>query len=119
MASKSQTDTIERSVPEEREICALREEAIRTFDSDIDPNRASLIRDISNKWANGTLLHYFFMETANMEGTKRQRDIVETAFKTWKDLGIGLDFERVSSPSEAEIRIGFKPRDGAWSYIGR
>ncbi len=119
MASNSQSKPAEKNVPEERAICSLREEAVRTFSSDIDPHRVSLIRDISNKWVNGTTLHYHFLESTNMQGTKSQRDVVEEAFKIWKDLGIGLDFERVSSPSEAEIRIGFKKRDGAWSYIGR
>lgn len=41
------------------------------------------------------------------------------AFQTWKDLGIGLEFDEVSTRDEAEIRIGFMRGDGAWSYIGR
>lgn len=99
--------------------CSLKEEAVRVFDANVDPNRAALIRDISNKWVNGTVLHYHFLQTTGMKGTKAQRDIVETAFGAWKDLGIGLSFEKVAAPSEAEIRIGFLPGDGAWSYIGR
>lgn len=104
---------------EDRAMCSLKEEAVRIFAADFDPERASLIRDISNKWVNGTTLHYYFFESNLLKGTKRQRDVVENAFKTWKDLGIGLEFERVSSAAEAEIRIGFKSGDGAWSYIGR
>ena len=102
-----------------KQICSLREEAIRTFDSNVDPNRASLIRDIGNKWVNGTKLHYHFLKSTGLKGTKNQRDIVEQAFQKWRQLGIGINFENVDEPSEAEIRIGFLRDDGAWSYIGR
>jgi Astacin (Peptidase family M12A) len=33
--------------------------------------------------------------------------------------GIGIKFEEVRNISEAEVRIGFRQGDGAWSYIGR
>lgn len=119
MANTSKSASAKKSEYADLAICSLREEAVRTFGDDVDPHRASLIRDISNKWVNGTTLNYHFLEASHLQGTKKQRDIVEEAFQTWKDLGIGLEFVRVNSPSEAEIRIGFKKGDGAWSYIGR
>ena len=36
-----------------------------------------------------------------------------------RSQGIGLEFEQVNSKGDAEVRIGFKQGDGAWSYVGR
>lgn len=44
---------------------------------------------------------------------------MRAAFREWKDLGLGLVFNEVDAPEEAEIRIGFDQRDGSWSYVGR
>jgi len=47
-----------------------------------------------------------------------QKEVVRRAFKTWKDLGIGLSFAEVDDPSEAEITIGRAQGAGSWSFIG-
>ena len=53
-------------------------------------------------------------------GRRRGREeVVRQAFERWKEIGIGLQFQEVSSRTEAEVRIGFMADDGAWSYIGR
>jgi hypothetical protein len=84
------------------------------FESDVNAFRESLIRVHRSKWANGTVLHYFFFDTM-----EEQKNVVREAFDTWKDLGIGLRFEEVDSPTEAEIKIGFVRDDGSWSFVGR
>jgi hypothetical protein len=88
-----------------------------------------------SKWANNTVLHYYFFDRETdgsnvrfSDGTTRfvswvgpesQRQIVRDAFRSWKDLGIGLEFREVADRSEAELRIGFQRHDGSWSYVGR
>jgi hypothetical protein len=107
----------------------------RVIPAGLNPLRAELLRDISKKWVNGTVLHYYFFDSAadgqfltNPDGTRTwypwsstqdQKNVVRQAFQTWKDLGIGLSFEEVKSREAAEIRIGFMSVDGSWSYIGR
>jgi len=71
---------------------------------------------------NGTVLRYYFFDEEpepGWVGGSEQQDVVRRSFQQWKDLGIGLDFEEVSDRRDAEVRIGFLPGDGSWSYIGR
>ncbi len=91
---------------------------IRKLDFSSDPHRESLIRYTEKKWVNHTVLHYYFFHNSEWRGTQRQMDAVRSAFATWKGLGIGLTFTEVSTPGEAELRIGFEP-GGSWSYVGR
>ena len=100
----------------------------------IGPERARAIIVTSDKWLNGTVLHYYFFdrdtdgeqvqfsdgtsERRSWVGAEPQRAVVREAFKQWKDLDIGLIFKEVDSRDEAEIRIGFMKGDGAWSYLG-
>lgn len=94
--------------------CALAVVPERVFAPDVNPNRAELIRVLDRKWANGTVLHHYFFDT-----TEEQKNVVREAFGIWKDLGIGLKFEEVDSPADAEVKIGFVRGDGAWSFVGR
>ena len=87
------------------------------------------------KWVNGTVLHYYFFDRDTdgevvrfSNGTSRfvtwvgpeaQREVVRDAFQSWKDLGIGLEFEEVEDRNEAEVRVGFMAHDGSWSAVGR
>lgn len=97
----------------------------RALPGDIDPRRASLIRIISKKWVNGTVLHYCFFDHTQHNspnawtGSDGDKDVVRDCFREWKALGIGLQFEEVQDPADAEIRIGFDLTDGSWSYVGR
>lgn len=100
--------------------CSMPEMREREFSADVTPGRAALIRRTEKKWVNGTVLHYHFLEQpSSWRGRDSEKRVVRDAFRKWKDVGIGLDFEEVDSASEAEIRIGFLRGDGAWSYLGR
>ena len=78
-----------------------------------------MILSNSAKWANMTVLKYCFFTNANWRGSAAEVSIVRSAFNAWKAIGIGLEFQEMTDPEEAEIRIGFLRGDGAWSYVGR
>jgi hypothetical protein len=115
--------------------CSMPQVPERTFDASVTPGRARLIQMLGNKWANGTVLHYYFFDKETdgervffSNGTSEWRTwttsdaekaVVRQAFRLWKEVGIGLEFEEVSARDDAEIRIGFMRGDGAWSFIGR
>ena len=102
------------------ELCAVPPTPDRVLGTDVAPFRASLIRYHEKKWVNGTVLHYlFFTEHDEWRAGSNQEQAVRDAFQQWKDLGIGLEFEEVRNPEEAEIRIGFQRGAGSWSYVGR
>lgn len=106
--------------PSKTLFCAMPLVPERSFDRSVNPERAGLIRVLSKKWVNGTVLRYFFFDSpAEWSTSEQEKDVVRRAFEIWKDLGIGLRFEEASSATEAEIRIGFLRGDGAWSYVGR
>ena len=126
---------IKSQLKENFQYCSQPEVIERTFDPGINEDRLRLILTNDKKWVNGTVLHYYFFDKSTdgkkifqSNGTsrfvtwttsKKEKDVVRKAFKTWKDLGIGLKFEEVSTRDDAEIRIGFMRGNGAWSYLGR
>jgi len=85
----------------------------RAFAPDVHPGRAAAIIEHGKKWVNGTVITYAFFA-----GPERQKRAMRTAFKTWKDVGIGLSFREVPQPADAMMRIAFA-NDGSWSYLGR
>ena len=88
---------------------------------DLAPGRAYAIRIASKKWANGTVLHYCFIDQAvepRWSWEEEQKEVVREAFAIWKAVGIGLSFVEVDDPSEAEIKIGCLLDDGSWSWVG-
>lgn len=105
--------------------CAERKVEPRALPPDLHPGRLRLIRENEKKWANGTVLHYYFFDDTHdgvqgsWIGPESQREVVRRAFQAWKDLGIGLQFQEVQDRAEAEVRIGFDQSDGSWSYVGR
>lgn len=116
--------------------CAMRPQPEPVLPAGIDFGRARAILLGRAKWANGTVLHYYFFDKdtdgstirfsdgstrfVSWVGAKEQQDAVRQAFDEWKSLGIGLEFTEVADRSEAEIRIGFLGDfDGSWSYVGR
>lgn len=101
------------------ECCGLPIVPVRELEAGIDPGRESLIRSIEKKWVNGTKLKYYFFDEGAWGGSSGQQQIVKDAFDEWKDVGIGLSFKEVNRADQADIRIGFKLRDGSWSYVGR
>ncbi|MBT3194762.1 MAG: hypothetical protein HN341_19615 [Verrucomicrobia bacterium] len=99
--------------------CGLPAVPDRPLAEDIDPNREALIRYVEKKWVNKTVLHYHFLENpTSWSGEEPQRSVVRDAFDEWKALEIGLKFEEVTAPNDAEVRIAFEP-GGSWSYVGR
>jgi hypothetical protein len=101
-----------------RPICATRHADPIVLPPSISPYRASAIRIVGKKWANGTVLHYHFLAGAGWQWPEVQKEVVRAAFQTWKGLGIGLEFVETGDPSEAEVRIGFDMTDGSWSFVG-
>lgn len=115
--------------------CALPRVPERPLPPDLNARRLRLIRMNEQKWANGTVLHYYFFdkptdgeEVRLANGTTRfvpwtttdtEKDVVRAAFERWTQVGLGLKFQEVASRDEAEVRIGFMRDDGAWSYVGR
>ena len=86
-----------------------------------DPRRARAIISTKTKWMNGTVLHYcFFGGGSRFAVPKKQADAIRDAFKKWKAVGIGLDFQEVTKMSEAEVRVGYSTADGSSaSAVGR
>ncbi|MBP2473032.1 hypothetical protein JOF53_001904 [Crossiella equi] len=115
--------------------CGLRPAATPALPEGLNPERARAIVRTRSKWANGTVLHYYFFDRdtdgeqvrltdgstrfVSWVGGEDQREAVRTAFRTWQELGIGLRFEQVPDRAQSEIRIGFMDGDGSWSYVGR
>ncbi len=87
----------------------------------LEPERARALLVLRTKWINGTTLRYAFLTSPSngANDTPAQRDQVRRAFAAWKALGIGLQFQEVTDLAQTEVRIGFVPTDGSWSYIGR
>lgn len=106
-------------------VCSLPKVPARPLPAGLNPDRLRLIRINEKKWANGTVLHYYFFDRPEdgprgaWVGPAAQQEVVRRAFQAWKDLGIGLEFREVADRRQAEIRIGFMAGDGAWSYLGR
>jgi hypothetical protein len=85
-----------------------------------DPTRAAAIIGIATKWVNGTVLHYWFFGDGHFAVPTKQANAIRAAFAEWKAIGIGLDFQEVDQPGEAEIRIGYSAADHrSASYVGR
>ena len=99
--------------------CALPEVPERVFGPEVSMHRARLIRYLNRKWVNGTTLRYYFFTNGPWAGPAGELDLVRDGFGVWEDVGIGLKFEEVTNIDDAEVRIGFLPGDGAWSYVGR
>jgi hypothetical protein len=77
------------------------------------------IRVSRKKWVNGTVLHYVFLKRdGEWDWPNAQMDVVYWAFDEWRKVGIGLQFKEVTDESEAEIKIGRKPNNKSWSYVG-
>src|SRR5262249_5895749 len=86
----------------------------------MDPRRRAAIVLGRAKWLNGTVLHYGFFGDGHFEVPKEQAEAVREAFATWKQVGIGLEFQEIAQLSEAEVRIGFSLEDASSaSAVGR
>lgn len=101
-----------------RLLCAQPKTVSAPLPAGLAPERASAIEIVSDKWVNGTVLHYCFLQSANWDWADAQKEVVRWAFATWKNLGIGLSFAEIADATDAEICIGAGQTDGSWSFIG-
>lgn len=135
---KARTEEYEKERSSEagtRHYCAVRQTPEPILAPDVSPDRARAIIVTNDKWANGTVVHYYFFDNSETDreqvffsdgssewrtwvGEADQVNAVRAAFREWADLGIGLRFEEVERREDAEVRIGFMQGDGSWSYIG-
>ncbi|MCO1577392.1 M12 family metallopeptidase [Crossiella sp. SN42] len=115
--------------------CGLRPQPEPSMPEGLNLERVRAIVRTRSKWANGTVLHYYFFDRdtdgeqvrlsdgstrfVSWVGAQEQREVVRRAFATWQELGIGLRFEEVPDRAQSELRIGFMDGDGSWSYVGR
>jgi hypothetical protein len=132
----SQYDQAEDATETPPLYCALPPQPAPVVPPGLDFDRASALIVGGLIWVNGTPLHYYFFdretdasevtfpedghtEIVSWGGAPAQQEAVRTAIRTWKDLGIGLEFLEVDDRSEAEVRIGFQKGAGSYSKIGR
>lgn len=117
------------------EYCSVPEVIQEAPPAGINPGRLELILENNKKWVNGTTLKYYFFDKETdgrnvtlpngttkfrpWKTTNSEKKVVRKAFDVWRDVGIGVKFQEVTTREEAEVRIGFERLDGAWSYIGR
>lgn len=105
--------------------CSLVEVPARVFAPEVGAHRASMIVLNGKKWVNGTKLKYYFFNgstdgsPSSWKGSTAQKNSVKQAFNSWKNLGIGLEFEETNDKTEAHLRVGFMIGDGSWSYVGK
>jgi Astacin (Peptidase family M12A) len=104
-----------------REYCAVEPHPVPDLAPEVEanPDRASAIIVGRDKWANHTVLHYSFFGSGDWSVPDNQADVVRSAFAQWKALPLGLEFVEVNDLAEAEVRIGYMPGGGSWSYLGK
>jgi len=124
----------ERAATQTPRYCSQPPSPPRVVSPSVTGARLEAIFALDRKWLNGTVIHYYFFdqptdgttvvlangqkEFRSWVGDESQRQVVRDAFKTWKSLGIGLEFVEVHSRTEAEVRISFMLGDGSYSAVG-
>lgn len=116
-ARQTATAGVEDKV-EAMRFCALPPVAPPVFDEVVTGPRLEAINLFGKLWANGTKITYHLFEGSAFGGGTADRQATRDAFQTWKELGIGLEFQEVKSPANAMLRIGYVANDGSWSYVG-
>ncbi|MEU3660476.1 M12 family metallopeptidase [Streptomyces sp. NPDC032940] len=116
--------------------CSLARQPAPAYPPGLAVERHAALTGGRRMWVNGTVLHYCFLgddtdtsvvplrgtgrpRRGAWSGTEEQRAVVRDCFREWQDLGTGLVLAETGDPSEAELRIGFRPGDGSWSAVGR
>jgi len=122
-ARPSRSRKPKRSGPTTKPFCSIPARPVPTLPPHVmaNPTRAAAIIRTRLKWMNGTVIHYcFFGGSSRYAVPKRQADAVRGAFRKWKAVGIGLEFQEVDQLSEAEVRVGYSTADGtSASAVGR
>jgi len=99
--------------------CRLPRVPERRLAPEIAPERARLLLLTDRKWINGTTLRVAFLGAKADSRRQREHAIVREAITRWRKIGLGVTFVEAARASGAEVRIGFTPGDGTWSYVGR
>lgn len=104
--------------------CSQPAQRQREFPPGVSAGRASSIINFGKKFVDGTDLSYYCFVAGDESPPSwhgRPEDVaaVVAAFKEWHSLGIGIKFHSVQRAGDANLRIGFNPEDGSWSYVGR
>jgi hypothetical protein len=86
--------------------------------AEVNAIRARAVRISKNKWMNGTVLHYCFLQREGWDWPDDQKDVVRWAFGVWRDLNVGLRFVEVTREADAEIKIGRRQNNRSWSFVG-
>ena len=97
-----------------KRFCSIQKPKPKQLNKNITGERAKLIILNSNKWANGTTLHYYFFdkkadgtrveyedgtkEWKTWVGNEAQKNVVRKAFRIWAKTGMGLKFKEVKKP---------------------
>ena len=76
-----------------------------TASDTVDPNDTGLLSDV-------------VITVTFLDGTSEDRDLVEQIAPEWGKHGASLRFKFVES-GVSDIRVGFDPNGGHWSFIGR
>jgi len=101
-------------------LCFMPKVPERVLPEGLSDMRSRAIILFDKKWVSGTVLKYCFLnQPSKFRGTEEQKKVVRDGFSAWKSLGIGINFEEVLNPDDAEVRIGFLADDGFWSFVGR
>jgi len=122
-ARPSRSKKARRSGPTTKPFCSIPARPVPNLAPHVMANslRAEAIIRTRLKWVNGTVIHYcFFTGSSHYAVPKKQADAIRGAFRKWKAVGIGLEFQEVDQLSEAEVRIGYSTADGeSASSVGR
>ena len=122
-ARRSRPKKATRSRPTTKPFCSIPARPVPDLAPHVmaNTNRAAAIIRTRLKWVNGTVIHYcFFGGSSRYAVPKTQAAAIRGAFRKWKAVGIGLEFQEVDQLSEAEVRIGYSTADGtSASSVGR
>jgi hypothetical protein len=92
----------------------------RKFPPGTNPAVMRALTENAQKWVPGTVITYCFLsQPGELAGSEAAKKIAREGFDAWQKLGISVKFEEITDPAKAMARIGFKPYDGYWSFIGR
>ncbi|MGQ3139712.1 MAG: hypothetical protein ACT6Q5_14255 [Sphingopyxis solisilvae] len=99
-------------------LCSLPQPDPFELPADIASPRAEAIRLLANKWDNGTILRFHFLQSSEWDWPEAQKQVVRNAFKAWKAVGMGLEFVETPTANGATLLIGRLQDGRSWSWVG-
>lgn len=111
VAGGNESEIMPPSKSQYRHACNMPRRKPRMLAPGVTDKRESLINMMSTKWANGTVLHFYFFDKETdastvalkegsfvpvpWRGKSAEMETVRRAFKEWGAVGIGLRFVEV------------------------